>query len=197
MTTYRGLPATSVARTIIDLATVVEVKVLERAFNHALRFGMTSAEKVRLRLQALGSRGRRGARELQRLLSERELLHEGSASDLEDDFISFVRWARLPVPVGQFSIFDDKGRFVMRCDFAYPTHKVAIEIDSRSYHSDPGDRARDHVKRRTATAHGWIVVPVTRRDLGPDRRRLATDLRTIVNEADIRSGQVSDRRQSL
>ena len=194
---HQGLPVTSVARTIVDLASVTAPKVLERAFNHALRFGMTSAEEVGARLDAVGSNGRRGTRELQRLLMNREILHEGSASDLEDDFISFVRWAGLPMPVGQFSIFDDKGRFVMRCDFAYPTHKVAIEIDSRSYHSDAGDRARDHLKRRTATAQGWIVVPVGRRDLGPDRRKLATDLRTIVNEADIRARRVSDSRQSF
>ena len=182
LTVYKGLPVTSVARTIVDLASVASPRVLETAFNHALRFRQTSAEDVAAKLRELGSNGRRGTQELRKLLGSREILHEGSASDAEDDFISFLRWARLPAPVGQFTIADDKGRFVMRCDFAYPEHKLAVEIDSHSFHSEPGDRARDHSKRRRATALGWLVVSVTRQDLGPGRMLLANDLGAILRE---------------
>ena len=177
---HRGVPVTSVARTIVDLASVVPAEKLEKAFNHALRFQMTTSAEVGITLAALGSQGRAGARALGKLIAAREALHESSASEAEDDFISFVRWARLPEPVGQLPIFDSEGRFVMRCDFAYPDVRVAIEVDSQTFHSDAGDRARDHAKRRRATSSGWLVVPVTRRDMGPDRRRLARDLRTIL-----------------
>ena len=175
-----GIRVTSVARTIIDLASVVPPKDLEKALNHALRFRMTSASEVEDRLRSLGSRGRRGADALLRLIADRQSLHQGSASDAEDDFISFLRWSRLPEPVGQFPIHDEEGKFVMRCDFAYPDERVAIEIDSHTFHSEMGDRARDHTKRRKATALGWLVVPATRRDMGPDRRKLAHDLRRIL-----------------
>jgi hypothetical protein len=64
-----------------------------------------------------------------------------------------------------------------RFDFAWPDHRVAIEIDgaSGSYgrHSRPGGMRADHEKLNTAAVMGWRVLRVLR---GEEIRLTTLDL---------------------
>jgi very-short-patch-repair endonuclease len=67
-----------------------------------------------------------------------------------------------------------------RFDYAWPQHKVALEVDgaSGSYgrHSRPGGMRADHEKLNTATAMGWRVLRV----LAGEEVRLTT-LRLLLD----------------
>jgi very-short-patch-repair endonuclease len=58
-----------------------------------------------------------------------------------------------------------------RLDLAYPCAKVAIEYDGEEFHTSPGDRAADELRRDWLRAHGWVVIVVTRRDFMRDAQR--------------------------
>jgi predicted transcriptional regulator of viral defense system len=56
-----GIPVTTVARTIIDLAQILSVVRLEEVLDHALAARLVSLNVLQQRLEKTGTRGRRGA----------------------------------------------------------------------------------------------------------------------------------------
>lgn len=46
-------------------------------------------------------------------------------------------------------------------DFAFPTLRLMLEIDGRSYHQTPRQRDRDAVKEQFARSRGWKLVRLT------------------------------------
>lgn len=57
---HRGLPTTTPTRTLIDISGVVTEAQLALALDSALRRGLTFTPLIRTRLEALGTKGRRG-----------------------------------------------------------------------------------------------------------------------------------------
>ena len=45
-------------------------------------------------------------------------------------------------------------------DFAVPRLRLLIEVDSRSYHSYPRQKARDRAKTKLADEDGWFLLRV-------------------------------------
>jgi very-short-patch-repair endonuclease len=52
----------------------------------------------------------------------------------------------------------------MNADLAYPELKIAVEADSRSWHSTEDDFQRDIDRDRVYAELGWCKVPVSKRD---------------------------------
>lgn len=77
----------------------------------------------------------------------------------------------LPVPVREYPFHPTRG---WRFDYAWPAHKVALEVDgaagSWGRHSRPGGMRADHEKLNTAAVMGWTVLRV----LAGEETRLAT-----------------------
>jgi predicted transcriptional regulator of viral defense system len=99
VTTRHGIPCTSVARTLLDLADVVPRRQLERAVEQAemLRvFDLGELHEVLAR-----ANGRRGAVVLRDVLGELDDEPGLTASDLEDRFLELCRQAGLPKANGQ------------------------------------------------------------------------------------------------
>lgn len=70
---------------------------------------------------------------------------------------------RCPQPVAEYR-FHDKRRY--RFDFAFPEHKVAVEIEGGIYmrrggHSTGGGITRDIEKGNLAVSEGWRVLRFT------------------------------------
>lgn len=65
------IPATSVARTLLELGAVVPEAEVERALDDALRRGLTSLVSLRRRLEELGRKGRGGTAVLRSLIESR------------------------------------------------------------------------------------------------------------------------------
>jgi predicted transcriptional regulator of viral defense system len=92
-TTWRGVPVTTVPRTIVDLAAVLDPPDLARAFHEAAVKHKTKPEAVE---RILARRHNwPGARDLRRVLGGDEPI---SLSKLESSFIAVLRRARLPLP---------------------------------------------------------------------------------------------------
>jgi hypothetical protein len=77
-----GIPVTSLARTLLDLAEVVNARQLERAFDEADRrglFDLRALERLRAR-----SRGRQGLKPLARVIEEKRPEPPMTRSELEN-----------------------------------------------------------------------------------------------------------------
>lgn len=159
--TVDGVPVTSPARTLGDLATTATGREFERAVARAQRDRLVSDEDLQRLVARRG--GRRGAA----LLREVILRDGGPAlteSELEAEFIErFRRNRRLPRPLANREV---QGH---RLDFYWPDRKVAVELDGYAYHgqrpSFRSDRRRDADLLATA---GIRVLRFTWEDIVDD-----------------------------
>jgi very-short-patch-repair endonuclease/predicted transcriptional regulator of viral defense system len=147
-----GIPATSPARTLVDIANVVSRRHLEQAVAAAEE--QRRVDPQRLAAYAAGMAARHGAR---RLL---EVLQAGQEpaltdSEAEEVLLAIVRGGGLPEPRLNVMV----GGF--RVDFYWPEAGVVLEVDGFAVHGLPrrfeGDRRRD----LRLAAVGLQVVRVT------------------------------------
>jgi len=95
-------------------------------------------------------------------------------SDLEAQFLQILQdeagdiGMTLVPPTREFRFCERMWRF----DFAWPSHKVAVEIDGgifiRGRHVDPMGGHDDRTKHNYATALGWLVLRYDARHLHDD-----------------------------
>lgn len=69
----------------------------------------------------------------------------------------FVRFG-LALPEAEL-VAGENGEY--RLDFAYPSLKLAIEVDGYAWHWDPDRVAADHARRNRLLAQGWRVLVYT------------------------------------
>jgi very-short-patch-repair endonuclease len=169
----QGLEVTSVARTLIELGAVVDRNAVEMALESGLRRRMTALRK----LEALMTRakGVRGSRDLRLVLARRSPGAPPTASALETRAIQEIRRQGLPDPQRQLVVMDGT-EFVARVDLAYPSKQLVVEVDSRRYHDQDPDWARDIERRNRITALGYTVMHVTHANLVQDVLAIARRL---------------------
>lgn len=85
-----------------------------------------------------------------------------SRSALEVEMINHIRALKLPMPVEEFRFHPERK---WRFDFAYPDHKVAIEVEggtwSRGRHTRGSGYEKDCEKYNAASLLGWSVYRFT------------------------------------
>jgi hypothetical protein len=155
-----GVPATSVPRTILDLAGTIGLARLERLVDDSLAANLVTTSALSAVLDEAPTRGRRGVRALRGLLADRGEGYTPPASELEAAFRDLCREAGIPEPVRQLDA-GDGDRWVGRVDVAYPDHRLLIELDSRRYHSARLDLESDRRRDNQLVAAGWRVVRIT------------------------------------
>jgi very-short-patch-repair endonuclease len=156
ITTVSGIPVTTVARTLLDLAGTVPHDHLAKAIKEAERrhtFDLRAVEAAMAR-----TRGRRGPghRVLREALNEYAALGlSASDSALEDAFLRLLRDAGLPSPAVNAYV---EG---FRIDAVWRTRRVAVELDGWAWHHTRDAFERDRERDAALTAAGWRVVRFT------------------------------------
>jgi very-short-patch-repair endonuclease len=141
---------TTVARTLVDLADLLDDRGLERALHESEIARVLDVADV---LEALGrANGRRGA---QRLLALLDDATPPTQSELERRFFELCRTAGLPLPLTQVPI----GPYVV--DFYWPEQRLVVETDGAAVHHTRRAFERDRVKIADLAVLGLTVVPIT------------------------------------
>ncbi len=149
----QGLPLTSPARTIVDLAQDPDV---EEAIAAAQMRGLASVDEIRA--AAARAPGRRGVQRLLRLLD-----NGGSdgftRSKGERRLRDLLRAAELPQPVANAPLLG----YV--ADFLWPEQKLIVEVDGFQFHSSRQAFEHDRRRDQRLQAAGYQVIRVTWRQL--------------------------------
>lgn len=168
-----GIPATSLPRTLLDLAEVVDEQRLKRAFEEADRLKLLRMPEME-RVCAQAGR-RKGLLALRRLVAEAKAPAQ-TRSPLEDGFAEFYRehLADLPEPLTNVSILD------CEVDAYWPGHRLVVELDGFSTHAHRAAFESDRARDAAMQAAGYRVLRFTHRQLETEAPRITTQLRTML-----------------
>jgi very-short-patch-repair endonuclease len=177
VTTKHGIPITTLARTIIDLAEVLPYEHLELALESACRLGLRP-DYLGVRALALARRGRRGPSRVSRLLRDRGRV-KATESVLETQTLQLIRLGGLPPPQRQ-QVISDAGGAIARVDFIYDNESVVVEVDGRSVHVRQAQWESDLRRRNLLTSRGWLVLHVTYGRLHSDPDGVVSEIRSAL-----------------
>ena len=159
-----GVPCTGVDRTVLDLASVVSRKQLDRTIDAVLRDGLLRPSDLYAVLVAHSRRGRTGCGALRDALDER----------CGDDPVPLSAWSRMVAdllvdaglarPAMEHQVNDVRGAFLAQVDLAYPSHRLAVELDSKRWHLNSVSFERDPRRRNDLAVAGWTVLTFTWND---------------------------------
>lgn len=171
-----GLPLTSPAQTVFDLAVMLGNDSLAAVANQGFVAGVLTMQALRLVLER--NRRRKGARAFRRLLDRLDPEGRRVRSPLEVAMGQFLRERGFP-PWEQ-NVRLQIGEDIVEPDFLWRPQRVIVETDGRGPHQAPLTFTSDRRKDRRARVEGWQPVRVTWDDLdfGPDE--LDADLRVLL-----------------
>ena len=149
-----GIPITSPARTLLDLAAVLSPDAFERAFAEAEARRLVRERDFADVLSR--NRGRRGVGVLRAFIGEGATLVRSRA---ERKLLSLLRATGLPAPEVNVRL----GRFEV--DLLWRTERLIVEVDGYAFHGGRAAFERDRRRDAELQAAGWRVVRVTWRQL--------------------------------
>jgi very-short-patch-repair endonuclease len=147
-----GLPVTSPARALLDIAPTATDRELERTLDQGLVERVLTIRDVTELLRRCG--GHRGRARLQALV-DRHTTTTFTRSAAEELFLSLVRGAGLPQPLTNVR------RQGYEIDFLWPAEGVAVEVDGFAFHRTRRRVDGDHRKDAILGAAGIRVTRVT------------------------------------
>jgi very-short-patch-repair endonuclease len=171
VTEVGGIPVTTVARTLLDLAAVLPAAHVERAIERAEALKL--ADRVPLDALVERHRGRRGTAAL-RQMAESGIEAALTRSELEERFLTFLDAHDLPRPEVNTLI---EG---FEVDFLWRRQRLVVELDGHETHGTRAAFERDRERDRILQAHGWRVVRITWRQLHENPEAVAGDLARLL-----------------
>lgn len=163
--TTRGIPVTTVERTLVDLAEVVSAGPLRRALSAAEEARAVDVRELERVLARLRGRPGRAHAAMRAALAELRARHgDRTRSDLEELFLSLVAGAGLPRPRTNVWFPSPDGGGV-EVDALWRAARVAVELDSWRHHRGADAFQRDRTKSNALTLEGWTVLRFTDADL--------------------------------
>lgn len=146
-----GLPATTLARTLVDLGDLLPAEHVRRAFVRAEQRRLIDMVEIDGALDRAGHR--RGPAILRGILRAYDPRWQATRSGLELQALDLVRELALPQPEVNAWI---AGRW--EADLLWRDQRLILEIDGEGVHGTPGARARDAVRDRALRRLGFRVL---------------------------------------
>jgi predicted transcriptional regulator of viral defense system len=168
-TTHRGVPITTVPRTLVDLASHLSLDALARACHEAGVKYETTPEQVEA---VLAKRRRtRGAAKLRAVTSGDV---QALLSELERAFQRRLKEAGLPLPE------TNRPAHGRRVDCRWPDRRLTVELDSYRYHHSRHAWEQDRRREREARARGDEFRRYTYGDVVETPRLMLAELRGLL-----------------
>jgi hypothetical protein len=170
VTRIDGIPVTSLARTLLDLAEVVDVNALVACIDRTgnrLRPGLMSS-------MIQDHRGRRGLKPLRQALlitRPQEIL---TRSELERRALALIAGASLPEPGVNVRVH------AYEVDLLWRAQRLIVELDGRRGHDNPTARERDSRRDANLVCRGYGVMRLTWRQVVNDPAWVTSRLRQAL-----------------
>ena len=149
-----GIPCTTVARTLLDLAAVLPRRAVERAFDQAEVLEVLDARQIADVLARAG--GHQGAGMLRAILREHSPGSTLTRNDLEEAFLAICQAAKLPRPeVNVWIALKPTG---YEADFLWREWGLIAEVDGGTSHGTSRSFVHDRRRDQRLMLAGFRVV---------------------------------------
>ena len=173
MTRVRGIPVTTVPRTLVDIAAALSDEALARACHEAgVRYRTTPAQVEAVLAERPQSPG---ARKLRRVIHGD--VHV-TLSTLEARFLELLRKEGLPLPL------TNRPAGGRRVDCRWPEHRLTVELDSYQFHNSRHSWEQDRRREREAWARGDEFRRYSYDDVTVDPTLMLAELRSLLTRFD-------------
>lgn len=174
----QGLPTTGVARTLMDLSATTPQALLSRLVDDAIARRFVTASELSDVLGEVARQGKPG------VTSMREILSRIVATPIAPSVME-ARFHRL---LAESGIPDFKIEYPIpwapaeRFDVAFPNSELAIELDSRRWHTQVEAFSRDRARDRQAILHGWRILRFTWSDVVGNPASVLVTINTALQQ---------------
>jgi len=179
VTEIQGIPATTVARTLIDIGAVTYLDRVEEAFDGAERDQLASRALVVQRHREIRRQGRNGVGPMAVILERRPAVVPHSP--LERRFLRLLERSGLPLPVCQHPVRLRSGR-VVYLDCAYVDLTLGYELDGHGSHATRAQRAADNRRASALADLGWDIRRFTYEQVMRDATNVVREVRATLAE---------------
>jgi predicted transcriptional regulator of viral defense system len=172
VTTVDGIPTTTVARTLLDLAATAPQRHIERALDQAEILRVFDARAIDEQL------ARANGRATKRLAAALHRHRDGptlTRSELEEAFLALIDRAGLPRPRTNTRVCG------VEVDAYWPEHRLVVEVDSYRYHRSRRSFESDRRRDIALQAAGIRAARITDRRIATEPQRVAGDLQRLVD----------------
>jgi very-short-patch-repair endonuclease len=152
-TEVEGFPVTSIPRTLLDLAGVVDRPRLERAVDRAVRRRLLDQGALNATIER--NRGKKGRKLLTSVIASFDPATSETRSNPERKFLKLVTRYNLPKPLVNVLV---EGFLV---DFYWSEHNVIVEIDCYATHGSEKAFHSDRERDATLSEAGYRVLRFT------------------------------------
>jgi very-short-patch-repair endonuclease len=153
-TRHRGIPVTSPARTLLDLAATLDHRPLRAATRRAQSLCRVNVRQLAAILAR--HRQRPGSARLARIIATGPA---PTRSELEDVVLDVILRGALVHPDVNVPYYVEGRRTVP--DFRWPEHRLVVEADGAAWHDNQLAREDDAERQALLEAHGERVLRVT------------------------------------
>ena len=165
----RGIPVTTVPRTLVDISPLLSLDVLARACHEAgVRYQTTPAQVEAVLVLRPNARG---AKKLRRVIHGD--VHV-TLSTLEANFLELLRQHDLPLPL------TNRPAGARRVDCRWPEHRLTVELDGYRFHNSRYSWEQDRRREREARARGDEFRRYSYADVTEDPRFMLEELRRLL-----------------
>ena len=179
----RQIPCTTPARTILDLASVIPVRALERATDEADRLALATADDLIELLRC--HRGHPGASRLRGVLARHRIGSTVTRSELEERFLVLCRRHHLPQPEVNVPLLD----YVV--DFLWLAEELIVEVDGHASHGTRAAFQADRDRDGRLTVAGYHVLRFTWWDVTRRPAVVADRVRRVIAAANSSAGRLT------
>ena len=172
-----AIRTTNVARTVFDLAAVLEARELDSIVEALVIGGRLKLSSLESLIRELARKGKPGVVRLRDLIERRGGVHRVEPTMLERKGHDLLRRSGITGYVLEHPIpWDRRSRFDLAFEFA----QVAIEWDSRSWHVQQSAMSSDRKRDRLAAVHGWVVLRFTWDDIVERPEHVVRDVISVL-----------------
>jgi hypothetical protein len=169
VTTWCGIPITTVARAILDLAGELTLDQLALACHEAgVKYKTTPAQVDAVLARKPNAKGAANVR----LVTHGDV--NVALSKLERGFLALMRVEGLPLPI------TNKLASERRVDCRWPEHHLTVELDSYQFHNSRYSWEQGYEREREAYAREDAFRRYTWRDVFEDPSRMLAELRSLL-----------------
>ena len=171
-----GIPCTSLARTLLDLAATQSPDTLRYAITQAeVEEVFDLAEVVELLKR---NKGRRGVARLRLAIDHHDPQEQEARRELEKKLLRLFKRAGLTPEVNGHLLVDG---ISLMPDFIWRDAGLIVEADSRRVHGTVTAFEKDRLRDQRLAAAGWTVIRVTWHQVTNEPERLSQTLRRLLS----------------